>query len=245
MFNLETAMAEWRRQMLAAGIQSPVPLDELESHLREDIEQQVRSGMDEARAFELAVQQMGQAISLRKEFMKTSNKTRMFLRKLKSFVLGVREIPFPSLDEFEPVARQALALAPEEARHFNHNFVGTEHLLLGLTRSDSRTVSNVLQKLGVSTNTLRVEIERIVSTGPMAIAAEQIPYTPRARQALQLSAEEARKLNQPHVRAEHIFLGLLREGGGVAALVLKNLGVRLEAAREEVLKEMRAHPEVG
>ena len=245
MFNLETAIAEWRRQMLAAGIQSPVPLDELEGHLREDIEQHMRTGMDEARAFELAVQHMGQAVSLRKEFMKTSNTTRMFLRKLKSFVLGVREIPLPALDEFEPTARQTLTLAPEEARHFNHTFVGTEHLLLGLTRSDSRTVPNVLQKLGVSMDALSVEIERLVPVGPVGIATGQIPYTPRARRALQLSSDEARKLNQPRVRPEHIFLGLLREGSGVAALVLKNLGVQLDAARAEVLKEMRAHPEAG
>jgi hypothetical protein len=245
MFNLEKSIAEWRQQMLAVGIQAPVPLEELDCHLREDIAQHVAAGMDEASAFEQAVRQIGEASPLRKEFMKTNSPIRTLLRKLKSFVLGAREIPLPALEQFEPAAQQTLTLAPEEARQFKHNFVGTEHLLLGLTRSGSRTVTNVLQKLGVSANLLRMEIERLVPTGPLATAAGQIPYTPRARQALQLSAEEAHRLNQSRVRPEHIFLGLLREGSGVAALVLKNLGVRLESARAEVLKEMRAHPEAG
>ena len=231
--------------MLAAGIKSPAPLEELEAHLREDVEEQAKSGHSEAEAFETAVRHIGQAVALRKEFMKTSNSKAVFLRKLKSFILGVREVPFPSLEDFEPAARQTLDLAPEEARHFNHNFVGTEHVLLGLTRSGSKTVSNVLQKLGVTGDALRVEIERFVSVGPAPVTAHDIPYTPRARQALQLASEEAQKLNQHHVRAEHIFLGLLREGGGVAAVVLKKLGVRLENARAEILKEMTAHPEAG
>src|SRR5580700_1677843 len=135
MFNLETSIAEWRRQMLAAGIKTPVPLEELEAHLREDIEQQVRAGTEEACAFEMAVRHIGQAVALKKEFMKTSNPKAVFLRKLKSFILGVREVPLPALEDFEPAARQTLDLAPEEARQFNHNFVGTEHILLGLTRS--------------------------------------------------------------------------------------------------------------
>jgi hypothetical protein len=245
MFDLEQSITDWRGQMLAAGIKSPVPLDELESHLREDIEQQVRSGIAEARAFEIAVRHIGRAVALRKEFMKTSNMKWTLLRKLKSFIFGVREVPLPALDNFEPAARQTLDLAPEEARHFNHHFVGTEHILLGLTRSGSKTVANVMQKLGVTGDALRLEIERFVSIGAVAVPAAKIPYTPRARQALQLASEEAKKLNQHHVKAEHIFLGLLREGGGVAAAVLKNLGVRLESARAVVLKEMSAHPEAG
>jgi hypothetical protein len=245
MFDLEKSIAVWRQQMLAAGIQAPVPLDELECHLREDIAQQVAAGMDEARAFELAIRQIGHAAPLRKEFMKAKSPIRMILWKLKSFVLGAREIPLPATEEFEPAAQQALTLAPEEARQFKHDFVGTEHLLLGLTHSGSRTVTNVLQKLGVSVEVLRVEIERLVGAGPVGADTREIPYTPRALQALQLSIQEARGLNQPRVRPEHIFLGLLREGGGVAALVLKNLGVQLESARAEVMREMRAHPEAS
>jgi ATP-dependent Clp protease ATP-binding subunit ClpC len=103
----------------------------------------------------------------------------------------------------------------------------------------------VLQKLGVKNEALRREIEKFVPVGSEAVTAAKIPYTPRAREALQLAANEARKLNQPHIKAEHIFLGLLREGSGVAAVVLKKLGVRLENARAEVSKEMTAHPEAG
>jgi hypothetical protein len=245
MFNLETAISEWRRQLLAAGINSPVPLEELEAHLREDIGQLMNSGQNEAEAFETAVRHIGHAVALKKEFMKTSNAKAVFLGKLKSLLFGVREVPFPALNNFEPAARQTLDIAPEEARHFNHDFVGTEHVLLGLTRSGSKTVANIMQKLGVTGDALRVEIERFVSVGPVSVTAAKIPFTPRARQALQLASEEARKLNQTHVNAEHIFLGLLREGGGVAAVVLQKLGVRLENARAEILKEMRAHPEAG
>jgi Clp amino terminal domain, pathogenicity island component len=244
MFNLEQSIAEWRRQMLAAGIKTPVPLEELESHLREDIEQQVRTGADEARAFEMAVQLIGSPAPLKKECMKTANFKWMLLQTVKS-LFGIRNVPLPALDTFEPAAQQTLELAPSEARCFNHNYVGTEHLLLGLIKSGSKSVSNVLQKLGVKSEALRREIERFVPVGPEAVTAAKIPYTPRAREALQLAANEARKLSQPQIKAEHIFLGLLREGSGVAAVVLKKLGVRLEKARAEVLKEMTAHPEAG
>jgi hypothetical protein len=240
MFNLEHAIAEWRREMLDAGIKAPVPLDELESHLRDDIEHQIKSGAAEAHAFEMAVQRIGQAVPLKKEFMKTSGFKKKVLRILKALTPAGGKASLPALDQFEPAALKTLQLAPDEARHFNHDFVGTEHILLALNRSGSKALVNVMQKLGVQDEILRREIERFVSTGPVAVTAAKIPYTPRARKSLKLAAEEARKLNEPHVRAEHIFLGLLREGGGVAALVLKRLGVRLETARAEILKEMNA-----
>ena len=242
MFDLEKAIADWRKQMLVAGIQSEA-LEELELHLREEIEELMHDGMTGARAFELAVRHVGSAAELKKEFMKTENtKWTTLLRKLKSFILGVQGVPLPDMENFEMTARQALKLAPEEARHFNHDFVGTEHLLLGLMRSGSKTVSNVMHKLGVNCEMVQREIELFVTKGLTANLRETIPYTPRARQALQLAAEEAEKLNEHQVKAEHIFLGLLREGSGVAAVVLKNLHVRLESAREEILKEMRAQP---
>jgi hypothetical protein len=237
MFDLEMAIAQWRQQMLAAGIKTPVPLEELEAHLQEDIEQQVRAGTESSRAFEMAVRHMGEAVELRKEFRKTGNAKRMILRKLKGFILGGREISFPALDNFEPAARRTLELAPEEARHFKHGYVGTEHILLGLTRSESKSLSNVMRKLGVSSEAVRLEIELTVTAGAVPSAATTIPFTPRARQALQLAAREAKSLNERQVRAEHVFLGLLREGGGVAAMVLKKLGVRAESARAEILKE--------
>jgi hypothetical protein len=245
MFDLEHAIAEWRRQMLAAGIKAPVPLDELESHLRDDIEQQTRTGIEEARAFERAVQRIGHAAPLRKEFMKTNNFKRVILRQLKALFSRGSEVPLPATHNFEPAALQTLRLAPEEARSFNHDFVGTEHILLALIRSDSKALVNVMKKLGIRNEIVRREIERVVSTGAMAVPAPEIPYTPRARKSLKLAGEEARKLNQAQVRAEHIFLGLLGEGSGVAAVVLRNLGVRVETARAEILKEMNARPNAG
>jgi len=242
MFNYEKAIARWRRQMRAAGFNSPVPLDELENHLRDDVEQQVRAGTDEARAFAAAVQRLGPPAPLQREFKKARAFKTTLLRKLKAFLSGPGETPFPDLAAFEPEALQALQLAPDEARHLNHDFVGTEHLLLALSRSGSKPIAHVLQKFGVQTETLRLEIERIVSTGAIAVTAPTIPYTPRARKSLQLAAAEARKLNQPHIRAEHVFLGLLLEGGGVAALVLRELGVRLDTARAEILRQMPSHP---
>jgi ATP-dependent Clp protease ATP-binding subunit ClpC len=94
-----------------------------------------------------------------------------------------------------------------------------------------------MRKLGVSSEAVRLEIELTVTAGAVPSAATTIPFTPRARQALQLAAREAKSLNERQVRAEHVFLGLLREGGGVAAMVLKKLGVRAESARAEILKE--------
>ena len=245
MFNLEQFIAEWRAQMRAAGIKTPETLDELENHLREEIGRLVRAGTDEAHAFELAAHELGPAVALKREFMKAGNTKWKWLQKVKSFLLATAKKPVPAPDDFEPVARQALEFAPEEARRFRHDFIGTEHLLLGLTRSESQTVSKVMQKFGISSETVRREIELFVSTGAMSVTAATIPFTPRARKALRLAAGEAHRLRQPHVRVEHIFLGLLREGGGVAALVLKNLNVRLENARAEILKEMDLHPGTG
>jgi len=238
MFDLEQAIVQWRRQMLAAGIKTPVPLEELETHLREDIEQQVRAGTEASRAFEIAARHIGEAAELRKEFTKTGNVAWVFLRRLKRFLMGARDIPLPALDRFEPAARRTLELAPEEARHFNHTFVGTEHILLGLTQSESKSLSNVMRRLGVSSEAVRLEIEQIVTAGTGASASTAIPFTPRARRALLLAVQEAKSLGERQVRADHVFLGLLREGGGVAALVLKKLGVRAETARAEILKEI-------
>jgi Clp amino terminal domain, pathogenicity island component len=245
MFDLETAIANWRKQMLAAGIQSPVPLEELESHLREDVEQQVRSGTIESQAFHIAVQRIGQALTLKKEFMKTDDIKGTFLRKLKRFLLGPGDAPLPAVEDFAPAARQTLELAPAEARRFHHDFVGTEHILLGLIQSGSKTVGNVMRELGVDSEAVRLEIGKIVSMGPVHEITSKILLTPRAREALQLATEEARKLSQPRVKAEHIFLGLLREGSGVAALVLKKLGVQIGSVRMEILKELRANPDIS
>src|SRR5439155_10642412 len=121
---------------------------------------------------------------------------------------------------------------------FNHNFVGTEHLLLGLIKLGQGVAVNVLQKLGLNLETVRMEVEKQVGTGPDQKMIGNIPYTPRVKKVLALAGKEAKALNHTYVGTEHILLGLLREGDGVAARVLKNLDVNIEQTRHEILKEL-------
>jgi ATP-dependent Clp protease ATP-binding subunit ClpC len=139
---------------------------------------------------------------------------------------------------FTPRAQQVLALAREEADHFHHTFVGTEHLLLGLIKLGKGVAVNVLQKMGLDFETVRREIEKLIGTGPDQKLLSNIPYTPRVKKALSLAADEAKALNHTYIGTEHILLGLLREGDGVAARVLKNLNLDIEQTRREVLKEL-------
>src|SRR6202167_4854604 len=143
-----------------------------------------------------------------------------------------------SMQNFTPRAQQVLALARKEADRFNHNFVGTEHLLLGLIKLGQGVAVNVLQKLGLDLETVRMEVEKQVGTGPDQKMIGNIPYTPRVKKVLALAAKEAKALNHTYVGTEHILLGLLREGDGVAARVLKNLDVDIEQTRQEILKEL-------
>lgn len=139
---------------------------------------------------------------------------------------------------FTPRAQQALALARKEADRFNHNFVGTEHLLLGIIKLGKCVAVNVLQKIGIDLETVRKEVEKQVGPGPDQKMIGNIPYTPRVKKVLALASKEAQALNHKFVGTEHILLGLLREGDGTAARVLKNLGVNLEQTRLEILKEL-------
>ena len=143
-----------------------------------------------------------------------------------------------AMNNFTPRAQQVLALARKEADRFNHNFVGTEHLLLGLIKLGQGVAVNVLQKLGLDLETVRMEVEKQVGTGPDQKMIGNIPYTPRVKKVLALAAKEAKNLNHTYVGTEHILLGLLREGDGVAARVLKNLDVDIEQTRQEILKEL-------
>src|SRR5213593_1906867 len=143
-----------------------------------------------------------------------------------------------AMNNFTPRAQQVLALARKEADRFNHNFVGTEHLLLGLIKLGQGVAVNVLQKLGLDLDTVRMEVEKQVGTGPDQKMIGNIPYTPRVKKVLALAAKEAKALNHTYVGTEHILLGLLREGDGVAARVLKNLDVDIEQTRQEILKEL-------
>ena len=150
-------------------------------------------------------------------------------------------MPLPrhrTMNNFTPRAQQVLALARKEADRFNHNYVGTEHLLLGLIKLGQGVAVNVLQKMGLDLETVRMEVEKQVGSGPETKMVGNIPYTPRVKKVLALAGKEAKALNHSYVGTEHILLGLLREGEGVAARVLKSLEVDIERTRNEILKEL-------
>jgi ATP-dependent Clp protease ATP-binding subunit ClpC len=142
------------------------------------------------------------------------------------------------MNNFTPRAQQVLALARKEADRFNHNYVGTEHLLLGLIKLGQGVAVNVLTKLGVDMESVRMQVEQQVGSGPDTKMVGNIPYTPRVKKVLALASKEAKALNHSYVGTEHLLLGLLREGEGVAAQVLRSLDVNLEKARNEILKEL-------
>ena len=146
---------------------------------------------------------------------------------------------------FTPRAAQALALSRKEADRFNHNFVGTEHLLLGLIALDQGVAVTVLGKLGLNLESVRKEIEQQVGKGPDQKMIGNIPYTPRVKKVLALADKERSALNHSYLGTEHILLGLLREGDGVAARVFKNLDVNLEQTRVQILKELDPNYDPG
>jgi ATP-dependent Clp protease ATP-binding subunit ClpC len=143
-----------------------------------------------------------------------------------------------AMNNFTPRAQQVIALAKKEADRFNHNCVGTEHLLLGLIKLGQGVAVNVLQKMGLDLETVRLEVEKQVGVGPDQKLIGNIPFTPRVKKVISLAAKEAKMLNHTYVGTEHLLLGLLREGDGVAARVLKNLDVDIEQTRQEILKEL-------
>ena len=149
------------------------------------------------------------------------------------------QITTETVRNFKPRAQQVLGLSRQEADRFNHNFVGTEHLLLGLnSKLGQGTAVAVLGKMGLNLETVRLEVEKQVGTGPDQKIIGYIPYTPRVKKVLALAAKEAKALNHTYIGTEHILLGLLCEGDGVAARVLKNLDVDIERTRQEILKEL-------
>jgi ATP-dependent Clp protease ATP-binding subunit ClpC len=142
------------------------------------------------------------------------------------------------MNNFTPRAQQVLALARKEADRFHHNYVGTEHILLGLIKLGQGVAVSVLQKMGLDLETVRAAVEKQVGTGMEAKTTGSIPYTPRVKKVLALAGKEAKTLNHSYVGTEHILLGLLREGEGVAARVLKSLEVDIERTRHEILREL-------
>ena len=143
-------------------------------------------------------------------------------------------------DRFTKRARHVLTLAQEEARSFQHNYIGTEHLLLGLVREGEGIAAQVLRNLGVEVNQVRSAVEAIIGRGDRIVTGE-VGFTPRAKKVIELAVDEARRLNHRFIGTEHLLLGLIREGEGVASGVLESLGVRLDQARTEVLRVLRQH----
>ena len=138
-------------------------------------------------------------------------------------------------DKFTERARRVLTLAQEEALRFNHNYIGTEHLLLGLVREGEGVAAKVLANLGVELNKVRSAVEFIIGRGDRAVTGE-IGLTPRAKKVIELAVDEARRLGHHYIGTEHLLLGLVREGEGIAAGVLESLGVSLEKVRAEVTR---------
>ena len=142
------------------------------------------------------------------------------------------------MNNFTPRAQQVLALARKEADRFHHNYVGTEHILLGLIKLGQGVAVSVLQKMGLDLETVRGAVEKQVGTGQETKTPGSIPYTPRVKKVLALAGKEAKTLNHSYVGTEHILLGLLREGEGVAARVLTSLDIDIERTRNEILREL-------
>lgn len=371
MFNLDQAIADWRRQMAAVGLNSAAVLDELESHLRDEIEVQIRSGLEEERAFELACRRLGPPGKLSTEFARSGRpetaprriflwcfyffgalvalladlwtllsfelspggrigaacgvgvfalylfglpflswwisgaRRTHFLRMMKALgvmvplwilfalatalrivhweigiipemtmwslcaaygltalawaliqgggaqggfggggFLSLDPAPFPPGDDipgarsasFSPTARRALEMAREEALTLGHDFIGTEHVLLGLLKAAEGALAQSLQRSHISSEAVRAEVARLISALPDRPSITALPFTPRARKALHFATREAGALEHSTIDLEHILLGLVREGTGVAAIALSNLGVRLERLRCEILR---------
>jgi len=143
-------------------------------------------------------------------------------------------------ERFTDRARKVMALANQEAQRFNHEYIGTEHILLGLVKEGSGVGATVLKNLDVDIKKLRLEVEKLVKSGPDMVTMGKLPHTPRAKKVIEFAIEEARSLNHNYVGTEHLLLGLLRESEGIAAQVMMNLGLRLEDVRQEVLNLLGA-----
>ncbi len=147
-------------------------------------------------------------------------------------------------ERFTDRARKVMQLANQEAQRFNHEYLGTEHILLGLIKEGNGIAANVLRNLAVDLHKIRLDVEKLILSGPDLVTMGKLPQTPRARKVIEYAMEESRCLNHSHVGTEHILLGLLREDEGVAAQILMNNDVRLEDVRGELMAIL-AHGEGG
>ena len=143
------------------------------------------------------------------------------------------------LNKFTERARKVLTLAQEEAQRFQHNYIGTEHLLLGLVREGEGVAAKVLTNLGIQLNDVRRAVEYIIGRGDRVVPGD-IGLTPRAKKVIELAVDEAKLLKHQYIGTEHLLLGLVREGGGIAAGVLASMGVKLEQVRTETLKVLQS-----
>jgi ATP-dependent Clp protease ATP-binding subunit ClpC len=139
-------------------------------------------------------------------------------------------------NKFTERARKVILLAKQEAKRFNHDYIGTEHILLGLLREGEGVAAAVLQSLGMNLNNIRLEVEKLVQLGPTTVVSGDLPFTPKAKKVMELAMEEARTLGHNYIGTEHLLLGLIREGEGVASQVFMNMGLDLEKVREELIK---------
>ena len=141
----------------------------------------------------------------------------------------------PAFNRFTERARKVILLAKEEAKRFNHDYIGTEHVLLGLIKEGEGVAAAVLASLGLDSEGIRAEVEKLVQPGPAKVTDADIPFTPRAKKVIELAMDEARNLGHNYIGTEHLLLGLIREGDGVASQVLLNMGLDLKVVRDEVL----------
>ena len=153
-------------------------------------------------------------------------------------------------ERFTDRARRVVVLAQEEARMLNHNYIGTEHLLLGLVHEGEVVAAMALESLNISLEAVRRQVEEIIGQGQSAVPTGfHIPFTPRAKKVLELSLREALQLGHNYIGTEHVLLGLIREGEGVAAEVLQKLGADLNRVRQTVVQSLEGHvrdePEFG
>jgi hypothetical protein len=276
MFNLEMEIADWRRHMVQEGIERPEILDELESHLRSEIECYLAAGWGPQRAFNTAVQQMGDARNIKHEFERAEDCQPPEMQKLlwvacigfaalvSSYVFLTSELawaqilfglaavsgailaiswsklglgrmtPFTPDNSFSESTCRSLESARGEASQLHHDYVGTEHVLLGLLEHEQ--VSQVLTRIGLNRAVVRRETLRLVCPGSAHQVSGNVPYTPRVTRAMRLAMREAKASNASQVAPEHVLLGLIREGSGVASLALNNLGLNLHNARKLVRK---------
>jgi ATP-dependent Clp protease ATP-binding subunit ClpC len=140
------------------------------------------------------------------------------------------------IDRFTDCAKKVMNNSRVEAQRLNHGYIGTEHMLLGLVQEANGVAAKVLKSMGIDLTKIRGEVEKVVKTGPPMVTMGQLPFTPRAKKVLELTFEEASNWEHKYIGTEHVLLGLIKENEGIAGQVLLNLGVKLEEAREELLK---------